>query len=159
MRSVNDLEEMGKNSTDPASTAEDRVPEDRVPEDRVLVLLESISVHVKSLEGRFELMERRLDEIDPALRRVLAKAEPLSEPSSSPSFPPFALLCDGRVLLDVRVLEGIDLSGREMFTGILLSEAEANDAFERMANAFEEVAAHSAGWLRNQSKKHAGGKA
>src|SRR5688572_8271880 len=116
MQSVNDLEKMGKNSAEPPSTLEERV----------LVLLDAITVHLRSLEGRFELIERHLERSNSALGPVIAEAEAPSEQRRAPSFPPYALSCDGHVLLNVRALEGIDLSGREVFTGIVLSNTEAN---------------------------------
>jgi hypothetical protein len=44
-------------------------------------------------------------------------------------------------------------TGRETFTGIVLSEAEAADALDRLAHAFAEAASHGAGWLLRQGKK------
>jgi len=87
---------------------------------------------------------------------VGTSGEPLTEPSSEPLDPPYALLCDGRLLLSTRDLEGIDLADRETFTGVVLSEAEATDALDRMADAFEDAAAHSAGWLRRKARKGGG---
>ena len=82
-----------------------------------------------------------------------ADVEPHTEPNPAPLSPPFALRCDGRLLLSTRDLEGVDLTGRETFTGIVLSEAEAADALERLAHAFVEAASHGAGWLLRQGKK------
>jgi len=153
MHSINDSNETAKNPADPSLT----------DEKRTIMLFESISARLRSLDVRFDVIEKRLEYLDrDVLRAIGADArageeEPLSEPNPEPLPPPYALRCDGRVLLSTRDLEGIDLSARETFTGIVLSEAEASDALDRMADAFEDAAAHSAGWLRKKAKKGGGG--
>jgi hypothetical protein len=87
-----------------------------------------------------------------------ADVEPRTDPNPAPLAPPFALRCDGRLLLSTRDLEGVNLSGRETFTGIVLSEAEAADALDRLDHAFHDAASHSAGWILRQSKEDETGK-
>ena len=152
MNSVNDPDETAKNPADPAIT----------DEQRTIALFESISERLRSLDVRFEVIEKRLGYLDRDVLRAMGAdvhaegAEPLTEPHSDPLSPPYALRCDGRVLLSTHDLEGIDLSERETFTGIVLSEAEASDALDRMADLFEDAAAHTAGWVRRKVKKGGG---
>lgn len=115
-------------------------------EERTIKLLEAISAHLTALDVRFDVIEKHLGDLDREVLRAIGtdaragEEELVTEASSEPLPPSYALRCDGRVLLSTRDLEGVDLSGRETFTGIVLSEAEASDALERMANAFEEAA-------------------
>ena len=152
MNSVNDSNETAKNPAEPTTT----------DEKRTIVLFESISAQLRSLDVRFDVIEKRLGYLDRDVLRTIGagasagEEEPLTEPKSEPLAPPYALRCDGRVLLSTRDLEGIDLSDRETFTGIVLSEAEASDALHRMADLFEDAAAHSAGWVRRKAKKGGG---
>jgi hypothetical protein len=132
-------------------------------EENIIALLAELTKSVNSIASRIDTMEHRFEDLDRDVLRALgtdARAEEESadvEPHTAPLAPSFALRCDGRVLLSTRDLGDVDLSGRETFTGIVLSEAEAADAFDRLANAFEEAAAHGAGWLVRQSKKKAKG--
>ena len=160
MNSVNDSNEMANNSADPTVT----------DEKRTVALLEDIAARLTALQARFELIEKRLEDLDRDVHLAIeadedededvggGEEEPLVEPTPAPPARSYALRCDGRVLLSTRDLEDIDLSARETFTGIVLSEAEASDALDRMGNAFEETAAHSVGWLRKRGKKGGGSK-
>jgi hypothetical protein len=153
MNSINDSSETAKNPTDPA------LPDEK----RTSALLETISAHLSSLALRFNLIEKRLAHIERHVHRSngadvpAGEEDSLPEPSSEPVSPPYALRCDGRVLLSTDHLEGVDLSGRETFNGVVLDEAEISDALDRVADAFVEAAAYSVGWLR-KVKKGVGGK-
>ena len=156
MNSINDSSETANNPADPA------LPDEKRPS----ALLETISAHLRSLALRFNLIEKRLAHIERLIHiehRSIGEDMPageedsLPEPSSEPVSPPYAVRCDGRVLLSTDHLEGVDLSGRETFNGVVLNEAEISDALDRVADAFVEAAAYSVGWLR-KVKKGVGGK-
>jgi hypothetical protein len=128
-------------------------------EENIIALLADLTKSVSSIASRIDTMEHRFEHLDRDVLRALGidtrtdEESAGAEPPTAPLAPPFALRCDGRVLLSTRDLTDVDLSGRETFTGIVLSEAEAADAFDHLANAFEEAAAHGAGWLMRQSQK------
>jgi hypothetical protein len=61
--------------------------------------------------------------------------------------PALALRSDGKVLLSVAYLRGVDLSERERWEGVVLTRAEATDARERVSGACDDAAAHLAGRL------------
>jgi hypothetical protein len=128
-------------------------------EENIIALLAELAKSVSSIASRIDTMEHRFEYLERDVLRALGidvRAEEQSadvEPHIAPPAPSLALLCDGRILLSTRDLGGVDLSGKEMFTGIVLSEAEAADVFDYLAQAFEEAAAHGAGWLLRQSKK------
>lgn len=132
MRSVNDSKETVKNSTDPTSTAE---------------------------------ASKGVTEATVAVEMTAAMAAAPPELLSAPrtlmfvpsNVPPFGVLSDGRVIMRTQDLGDIDLEGRELFTGVVLTVAELSDAQERMANLLEDVAAFTAGWIRKQAKKRGGG--
>jgi hypothetical protein len=151
------------NVSEPADAGQITEPATPTDEKRTVMLLEAISAHLTALDERFDVIEKHLEGLDRDVLRAVGtdaragEEEPVTEAIPEPLPPSYALRCDGRVLLSTRDLEGIDLSGRETFTGIVLSEAEASDALDRMANAFEEAAAHSAGWLRKKVDKGGGG--
>jgi hypothetical protein len=95
---------------------------------------------------------RELARLTRALERYLDQAPEEDEdgPPSGPEVAPLALRCDGVVLLHVQDLEGVDLSGREVWTGIALYEAEAADLQERLSHGIAESAGIVGGWiLRN----------
>ena len=82
-----------------------------------------------------------------------AEVEPGTEPDRDPLPPLLALRCDGRILLSTHDLEGIDLTTRETFVGIVLSEAETSDVLDRTDDAFLEAAARIAGLIRRKGKR------
>ena len=149
MESIDNLNETAKKPATSTPSAEENI----------IALLADLTKSVRSLASRIDTMEHRFEHLDRDVIRALGigartdeeRAE--AEPHTAPLAPPFALRCDGRVLLSTRDLGSVDLSERETFTGIVLSEAEASDAFDRLAHSFEEAAAHGARWLVRQSKK------
>jgi hypothetical protein len=147
------------NIDNPNETANKPATSTPSAEENIIALLADLTKGVSSIASRIDMMEQRFEYAEREVLRALGIDAPTEEqsadvePHAAPRAPAFALRCDGRVLLSTRDLGGVDLSGREMFTGIVLSEAEAADAFDRLANAFEEAAAHGAGWLVRQSKK------
>jgi hypothetical protein len=66
-------------------------------------------------------------------------AEGASGPEAEPPIH-FALRADGAVLLNAADLEGFDLSGREVFTGVVLTPQEMRFALLRLANTSAEAA-------------------
>lgn len=65
--------------------------------------------------------------------------------------PPLAIRSDGKILVSVVDLADIDLSGRELWTGLVLTQAEAAAIHPRFH--FEEAAAFAIGDLRRLDKK------
>lgn len=76
---------------------------------------------------------------------------PPSSRSAYPEVPPLALRCDGRVLVATTDLKDVDLTGRERWEGIVLTEAEAADVFDRMD--FEQAASPTVASLIARDKK------
>ena len=71
--------------------------------------------------------------------------------SLPPEVPRLAFRCDGKLLLAVTDLEGLDLSSREVWIGIVASEAEASDVHERLD--FEEAASPTIARIRALLRK------
>lgn len=65
--------------------------------------------------------------------------------------PALAVRCDGRVLLSTVDLTDVDLSAREIWVGLVLTEAEASDIHDRLD--FEQAASPTVARLIAQSKK------
>lgn len=74
-----------------------------------------------------------------------------SRECSCSDVPTLAVRCDGRVLLSTVDLQGVDLAGRELWVGLVLSEAEASDIHERLN--FEEAASPTVARLLALDKK------
>lgn len=69
-----------------------------------------------------------LSEIRAILHTISTRLDALEQraaPANDAAAPPFALLCDGRLLRHVR--SSIDGDDREHWTGVILTEAEACD--------------------------------
>lgn len=115
--------------------------------------LTEILAAVRELGSRMASLEVRLEGIDrDALHAPDAESVPGIEPEP-PHIPALALMSDGRVLLSLTYLEGVNLEGREQWTGILLTEAEACDALDLMSDAADEAAATVGGHILLRSKK------
>lgn len=147
----------------PSETAKKPATSTPTAEEHIIAALADLTKQVCSIGSRIDAMEHRFGDLDRDVLRACgidarteeesADDELYTEPSSAPLAPPYALRCDGRVLLSTRDLEGLDFTGRETFMGVVLSEAEAADALDRLAHAFAEAASHGAGWLLRQGKK------
>jgi len=66
--------------------------------------------------------------------------------------PSTAITNDGRVLLSLHYAEGADLSDRETWTGILLTEEERSDMLRAIADGADDAAAHVGGRLIAKAK-------
>lgn len=75
----------------------------------------------------------------------------LTTPSAPSEVPTLAFRCDGKVLLSTADLSDIDLSKRELWVGLVLTEAEASDIHERLN--FEEAAAPTTARILALAKK------
>jgi len=107
----------------------------------ILALLRSIGARLEVLEKRFE---------GSAIPETAAEAE--LEP---PRIPTLALTNDGRLLISVHYLSERAIEGRETWTGVLLTEAEACDAFDALSDAADGAAAHVGGRIIAQARKKA----
>jgi len=67
--------------------------------------------------------------------------------------PPLALRSDGRVLLAVSHVEGVDIAGRERWEGIVLSGTETAEVFRAMSDAADDAAGHAAGRILWHGKR------
>jgi len=124
------------------------------PDSLTLILTEirSLSARLDRLEQRFEFLDRDV------LKAIDAESEAVTDAErASPRIPTLALTSDGRVLLSLHYVEGADLTDRETWTGIILTESEAYDALDAMSNAADDAAAHVGGRIIFKSKKESGG--
>ena len=85
-----------------------------------------------------------------------ASIEPADPPDSGrrpcgSDVPRLAVRCDGRVLLSTVDLQDVDLSKREVWVGLVLSEAEASDIHDRLN--IEEAASPTVARLLALDKK------
>ena len=78
------------------------------------------------------------------------ETQPSCEDSCS-CVPRLALRCDGKVLISLTDLEGVDLSKRETWIGLVLTEAEASDIQERLN--YDEAASPTVARLLALDKK------
>lgn len=67
--------------------------------------------------------------------------------------PPLALLADGRVLLHESEIEGLDLSTREVWRGVVLTESEANDVLDYVSDGISEAAGKTGAWMIRSAKR------
>lgn len=71
----------------------------------------------------------------------------------TPRVPSIAFTNDGRVLLSLHYLEGADISDRETWTGIFLTEEERFDVLASVADRADDAAAHVGGRLIAKARK------
>lgn len=79
-----------------------------------------------------------------------------TESTDPPPVPPLALRGDGKLLLSVTQLAGADLTAREQWTGVVLTDAEALSIHNRLSDACAEAAGYAAGrilWNGNKSDR------
>ena len=137
----------------------------------ILTVLRGIGTRLDILEQRFEYLDRDVlkairAESSPLPEHLVGERpaseedddedEPLVEPGPGPT-PALALRSDGAVLLNPEYLEGANLEGRERWTGVVLSYAEACDALDAMSDAACDAAAHIGGRLIALARKKAMG--
>lgn len=90
---------------------------------------------------------RDLSRLTRSLERYLDQPDPADDEPTIPDVAPLALLSNGRVLLHVSELEGVDLSSFDRWEGVILSEAEAADLQDRISHGMAEAAGMLGGWL------------
>lgn len=71
--------------------------------------------------------------------------------SLPPEVPRLAFRCDGKLLVSLVDLEDLDLSSREVWIGLVATEAEASDIHERVN--FDEAASPTVARIRASLKK------
>ncbi|MCK6588579.1 MAG: hypothetical protein L6Q76_13455 [Polyangiaceae bacterium] len=132
------------------------------PLTEILTAIRGLSARLGALEQRFEWLDRDcLKAIKAASLPVpehLIEERPEEEPDTDPDpepphVPTLALTSDGTVLLSLHYLTGADISGRERWTGVVLTEAEACDVLDAMSDAADDTAAHVGGRIIKRSKK------
>jgi hypothetical protein len=139
------------------------------PLTEIIAILRGIGTRLDILEQRFEYLDRdclkaikaaslpvpeHLIEERPATEED--DDEPLVEPGPDPT-PALALRSDGAVLLSPEYLDAASLKGRVVWTGIVLSYAEACDALDALNGAACDAGAHIGGRLIALAKKKAKG--
>jgi hypothetical protein len=118
----------------------------------ILALLREIGTRLDILEQRFEYLDRDVLKAIDAESIAVSDAEP-----DPPYVPTLAFTNNGRVLLSLHYVTGADLTGREQWTGIVLTEAEACDAFDAISDGADDAAAHVGGRLIALARKKAKG--
>jgi hypothetical protein len=97
-----------------------------------------------------------IDDSDDTVKKAAEppETEPTGKPGAEPSLvAPLALRSDGKTLLSVAHLQGVDLTGRERCTFVVLTEDEVGRIRDRLSNAFDEAAGRVAGRLLWEGKK------
>ena len=145
MSNVHKPDVAGKDSDPPATLTE------------ILRLMRSVAVRLDALEHRFEYLDRDvLKAIGSESKPVtLDEEEPLTEPDPA-HVPGLARLSNGRVAVSIVHLDGVNLGDRVRWEGVILTEAEACDALDRVSDASDEAAGHVAGRILQMSKKREG---
>jgi len=113
-----------------------------------LASLAEIIALLRSIGARLDVLERRFEDLAAAEAGDEAELE-------SPRIPTLALTNDGRLLISVHYLSEGAIEGREAWTGVLLTEAEACDAFDAISDAADGAAAHIGGRIIAQARKKA----
>jgi len=67
--------------------------------------------------------------------------------------PGLARRSDGKTLLSTAYLVGSDLAGRERWSGVVLTDAEASEANNRVSDSSDDAASHIAGRIRWKRSK------
>ena len=114
--------------------------------------------------------EAALSTMASQLRELLRAADDLGEEANNeraapdgdqepPEVPALALRSDGKTLLSIVHLGDMDLSTRERWEGIVLTEAEALDVLNRVSGACEDAAGHIAGRMvvKDKARDHDSG--
>jgi hypothetical protein len=129
---------VGQDTTDPSSN----------PLTEILTLLRGIGTRLDILEQRFEYLDRDV------LKAIDAESEAVTDADPDPPhIPTLALTSDGRLLIAVHYLSEEALAGRETWTGVILTEAEACDVLDRMSDAADDAAGHIGGAIIARSRK------
>ena len=148
---------MSKQNTRPTVGQEGADPPATLTE--ILRMLRMVAIRLDTLETRFEYLDRDvLKAIGSESKPVTLDEDesdegaPLTEPDPA-HVPGLARLSNGRMAVSVVHLDGIDLGNRVHWAGVILTEAEACDALDRVSDAADEAAGHVAGRIRQTSKK------
>jgi hypothetical protein len=70
--------------------------------------------------------------------------------------PPLAMLCDGRIAISAIEFGDTDISSRELWTGVILSESEASDTIDQLDEACIDAATIVGGSIIKRLKKGKG---
>ena len=131
---------------------------------KILEAIRKLSTSITILEQRFEYLDRDVLKAIKAASLPVPEhliepreepeededEEPLTEPGLTPAL---ALRSDGTVLIAPQYVEGANLEGREVWTGVALTLAESCDALDAMNDAACDAAAHIGGRLIALARK------
>jgi len=129
---------------------------------KILAAIRGIGTRLDVLEQRFEYLDRDVLKAikSPSLPvpEHLIEERPEEEPDTDREpeperIPTIAISVDGHVLLSTHYLTGADLSERRMWTGIILTEAEACDALDAISDGADDAAAHVGGRIIAKARK------
>ena len=128
---------------------------------KILAAIRGIGTRLDALEHRFEYLDRDvLKAIGSESKPVTLDEDedqgddeaPLTEPDPA-HVPGLARLSNGRLALATVHLDAASLEGRDLWEGVILTEAEACDALDRVSDASDEAAGHVAGRILANAKK------
>lgn len=114
--------------------------------------LQALRKHLDRFLSRLSLMLERLRALGAPERDTDAEPSPDAK-GAPPRVPSIALTNDGRVLLSVQYLEGIDIADRETWIGVFLIGKERSRALDAIANSADDAAAHVGGKLIAKAKR------
>lgn len=139
------------------------------PLTEILTAIRGISARLGALEQRFEWLDRdclkAIRSTSLPVPEHLIGERPEHEPEvdpvpdpvpEEPHVPTLALASDGRVLLSLHYLAGADITGRERWAGIFLTDAEIDDALVAMSDAADDTASHIGGAIIARAKRERG---
>jgi hypothetical protein len=114
--------------------------------------LQALRKHLDRFLSRLSLLCGRLR------ARIAPERDTDAEPSvdakrALPRVPSIAVTYDGRMLLSVHCVEGIDIADRETWTGVFLIGNERSRALDAIANGADDAAAHVGGKLIAKAKR------
>lgn len=104
------------------------------------------------------LYMRDLSRLTRLLERFLDQAEDTDHEHVVDESPPLALRCDGRVLINIGELQGVDLEryAADVWTGIAISDVAASDLLDHLADGFQGAAGIVGATLIKIAKKAQG---
>jgi acetylornithine deacetylase/succinyl-diaminopimelate desuccinylase-like protein len=130
---------MGQESTDPTATED------------ILDFLASFTAYLDENLPRVRAACERLDARIKAQREEEGDDAPDTD-LDPPHVPGLAFRSDGKTLLHVAHVDVIP-ADRELWTGIVLSPAEAGDVLDRISDASDEAAGHVGGYIIASNKR------
>lgn len=160
MNSIDDPNETAKKTTTTAEAEDTSQPDaeaDLLASDRAAAGREMVSGLQQAAVAAERLNELSPDD-DEASRPTEREDEPTcGQESTAPLPPPFAVMSNGQVLLNVEACSDLKLEGRSIFRGIVLSEEETAYALRKIDDTIHDAAGHLGGMIKRRETKGSGG--